>query len=182
MKSIREAKWFYIICSVLTAAAGIYIIIRPHSSAIFLCRLMGVLAVICGAAKIFGYISYDIYNLAFQFDLSLGIFAIIAGLVMLLRSEHVIAFLPVLIGIFILVDGVFKLQTAVDAYRFGLSGWWLFLIGSVICAILGILLITDPFYGSEALTVLVGIGIAADGIQNLFNAAYTVKIIKNKKL
>ena len=175
MKSIREAKWFYIICSVLTASAGIYIIIRPHSSAIFLCRLMGVLAVICGAAKIFGYISYDIYNLAFQF-------AIIAGLVMLLRSEHVIAFLPVLIGIFILVDGVFKLQTAVDAYRFGLSGWWLILIGSVICAVLGILLITDPFYGSEALTVLVGIGIAADGIQNLFNAAYTVKIIKNKKL
>ena len=79
---------------------------------------------------------------------------------------------------FVLVDGVFKLQTAVDAKRFGLSNWWLILLGSLICAVLGLLLIVDPFGGSNALMIFVGISLLTDGLQNLFNVFYTVKILK----
>ena len=120
------------------------------------------------------------FNLAFQFDLALGVFTLIFGLILLLRSARVVAFMPAILGVFVLVDGVFKLQTAVDAKRFGLSNWWLILLGSLICALFGLLLIIDPFSGNSVLKTFVGLSLAIDGLQNLFNAFYTVKILKNQ--
>ena len=133
MKTIKQAKWCYIICSVLLIAAGIYIMVRPYASAIIFCRVIGVVSLFYGVSKILGYFSHDLYNLAFQFDLALGVFTLIFGLILLLRSARVVAFMPAILGVFVLVDGVFKLQTAVDAKRFGLSNWWLILLGSLIC-------------------------------------------------
>ena len=101
-------------------------------------------------------------------------------MILLLRSARVVAFMPAILGVFVLVDGVFKLQTAVDAKRFGLSNWWLILLGSLICALFGLLLIIDPFSGNNVLMTFVGLSLAIDGLQNLFNAFYTVKILKNK--
>ncbi len=160
MKTIKQAKWCYIICSVLLIAAGVYIMVRPYASAIIFLQ---------------GY-----RRCAFQFDLALGVFTLIFGLILLLRSARVVAFMPAILGVFVLVDGVFKLQTAVDAKRFGLSNWWLILLGSLICALFGLLLIIDPFSGNSVLMTFVGLSLAIDGLQNLFNAFYTVKILKNK--
>lgn len=180
MKTIKQAKWCYIICSVLLIAAGIYIMIKPYASAIIFCRVIGAVSLFYGVSKILGYFSHDLYNLAFQFDLALGVFTLIFGLILLLRSARVVAFMPAILGVFVLVDGVFKLQTAVDAKRFGLSNWWLILLGSLICALFGLLLIIDPFSGNSVLMTFVGLSLAIDGLQNLFNAFYTVKILKNK--
>ena len=127
MKTIKQAKWCYIICSVLLIAAGVYIMIKPYASAIIFCRVIGAVSLFYGVSKILGYFSHDLYNLAFQFDLALGVFTLIFGLILLLRSARVVAFMPAILGVFVLVDGVFKLQTAVDAKRFGLSNWWLIL-------------------------------------------------------
>lgn len=178
MKTIRQAKWCYMICSVLLAALGIYVIARPFSSAVLFCRIIGGVSVLIGLTKILGYLSHDLYNLAFQFDLALGIFMAVWGLVLLLRTERVIAFLPVVIGLFVLIDGVFKLQTSIDAKRFGLTHWWLILVGALFCAVLGTLLIADPFGSSKLLMIFVGISLTVDGAQNIFNAVYTVKMIK----
>ena len=176
MKTIKQAKWCYIICSVLLIAAGVYIMIKPYASAIIFCRVIGAVSLFYGVSKILGYFSHDLYNLAFQFDLALGVFTLIFGLILLLRSARVVAFMPAILGVFVLVDGVFKLQTAVDAKRFGLSNWWLILLGSLF----GLLLIIDPFSGNNVLMTFVGLSLAIDGLQNLFNAFYTVKILKNK--
>ena len=180
MKTIKQAKWCYIICSLLLIAAGVYITARPYASAVIFCRVIGAVSLVYGISKILGYFSHDLYNLAFQFDLARGVFTLIFGLILLLRSARVVTFMPVIIGVFVLVDGVFKLQTAVDANRFGLSNWWLILLGSLLCIALGLLLMVDPFSGSGALMTFVGISLAIDGLQNLFNAFYTVRILKNR--
>ena len=187
MKTIKQAKWCYIICSVLLIAAGIYIMVRPYASAIIFCRVIGAVSLFYGVSKILGYFSHDLYNLAFQFDLALGVFTLIFGLIPVsythpdaADSARVVAFMPAILGVFVLVDGVFKLQTAVDAKRFGLSNWWLILLGSLICALFGLLLIIDPFSGNSVLMTFVGLSLAIDGLQNLFNAFYTVKILKNQ--
>ena len=165
MKTIKQAKVFYVICSVLLCIVGVLLIIFPNVSAITLCYVIGTIAALCGVAKIVGYFSHDLYNLAFQFDLALGIFMTAVGAIMLISPEKVTKFFSVMIGLFVMVDGVFKLQTAVDAKRFGLSNWWLILI-----------IHTDS--GSSIMMILVGISLLIDGIQNLFNALYTVRIMK----
>ena len=180
MQIYENFKKVYIVLSVLFIAAGICMLIWPSAFAYALCYLVGGVCIAHGIMRLVGYFSGDLYRIAFQFDLALGVFTLIFGLILLLRSARVVAFMPAILGVFVLVDGVFKLQTAVDAKRFGLSNWWLILLGSLICALFGLLLIIDPFSGNSVLMTFVGLSLAIDGLQNLFNAFYTVKILKNQ--
>lgn len=176
----KKAKWCYIICSVLFCVLGLCLIVFPTISALTLCYFIGGLSVAYGVTKIFGYFSHDLYNLAFQFDLALGIFVTILGMIFLVHPEGLIAIFPILIGIFVMIDGVFKLQTSFDAKRFGLKEWWLILLGAILSIVLSALLVFDPFAGSDVLMIMIGISLLADGLQNLFNAIYTVKILKRE--
>lgn len=180
MRRVQSAKWMYSISSLLLCVLGLVMIIWPALSARIVCYLFGGVMIFYGATKLWGYFSRDIYRLAFQFDLALGILLCIMGLILILHPNAIIAVLPVVIGLIVLIDGVFKVQTAFDAKRFGLREWWLILLGAVLCIGLGLLLLSDPFEGSSWLMVLVGIALMVDGVQNLFNALYTVKVSRRR--
>ena len=51
-----------------------------------------------GAEKIIGYFSRDMYRLAFQFDLALGIFVAIIGVILLLRPGRVLERVDFIVG------------------------------------------------------------------------------------
>ena len=181
MDLIKKAKHAYITISVIMLVLGLVLLIWPKMSLSVLCCLIGVMLVIGGAVKLVGYFSKDLYRLAFQFDLALGIFVSVIGIILILHPYWIMSFFPIVIGIFIMVDGVFKIQTSVDAQRFGLTNWWLILTGGILCIVLGILLVFDPFSSATALVAIMGVSLIVDGLQNLFNVLYTVKIIKRAK-
>ena len=130
---------------------------------------------IFGAVKLLSYFSRDLFRLAFQFDFALGIFAVLAGILILLHPTNVVNVMPVIIGVFVLLDGSFKIQTARDAKIFGLHGWWGILVLAILTCLGGLFLIINPFSGAVALMILLGATLIMDGIQNLCVVAYTVK-------
>ena len=127
-----------------------------------------------------GYFSKDVYRLAFQFDLAIGIAMILCGAVIVIRPRMLIAMLPVILGVLVLIDGLFKIQKALDSKRFGMKKWWISLTFGILASVIGIFLILDPFEGNKILTVLLGITLIVDGIQNLWMVLYTVKSKKAK--
>ena len=175
--SLKFAKILYIICSFLLCAVGILYIAGHSIATDILCYVIGGTLILCGIVKIIGYFSYDIYHLAFQFDLALGILVIIIGILFLVRSGSTVDSSNLHIGLFVLIDGVFKLQTATDAKKFGLGKWWIILLGSVFCIGSGGFLIFDLLDNRDIVNILIGVSLLIDGGQNLFNAYYTVKII-----
>ena len=64
-KYIQAAKSGYIIVSVLLCMLGAALIADPTFSVLLLCRLSGLLLVLFGAIRIVGYVSKDLYRLAF---------------------------------------------------------------------------------------------------------------------
>lgn len=115
--------------------------IAPGIALDVVCIIFGIYMIIYGAVKIMGYFAKDAYQLAFQFDLALGIVIAIVGVVFVCRTARVVQLLSTCIGIVMLVDATFKIQTSIDSKRFGISRWWLMLILAVIVAAIGILLI-----------------------------------------
>lgn len=178
MKRVQAAKNGYIISSAVFCAAGIFLLLWPGISAALLCMLMGVLLLLCGIVKIWGYFSEDPYQLAFQFDLAFGLLSGLMGLVMLMHRDSVISFLHFAVGIIALVDGLFKFQTALDARRFGLEKWRVILAAAVLTNAAGFLLVLNPFQKTEAypLLMLMGITLLLEGALNLCVALSTVKI------
>ena len=85
----------------------------------------GVFLILLGAVKITGFLSKDLYRLAFQYDSIYGVLLIGIGLIFLVRPVLTVESTGLLLGIFVFTDGIIKIQVARHARRFGISVWWL---------------------------------------------------------
>ena len=176
---LRHIKGVYLLLDILWFLSGLILMIWPGFSSKLICSVLGILCVVCGAVKLFSYFSKDPYRLAFQFDLALGIFGLILGAVLIFRSKTILSLLPVLVGLFTVVSGVFKLQTAMDARRFGLRKWWGMLLLSILTILMGAVLLLRPF-GTALLAIrFMGLAMVLYGIQELTTTAYTVNTRSN---
>lgn len=181
MRQIKIVKSAYSILVVSLVILGLVLLIWPKTTLEVICKIFGIILIICGMIKMLGYFTKDMFQLAFQHDLGLGIVSIIVGFVMLFRTVPMLEVVSTGIGIFILIDAALKIQTAIDAKRFGIQRWWVILSIALVVTIVGILLITIPFQATEIITRLIGINLCLDGFLNLWVVQNTVKIIRRNE-
>jgi len=175
MEFVRKAKWAYAIAAAMLIVMGVCLLIWPEKPADTICGVLGIVFAVFGAVKLICYFSPDRYGLAFQFDFALGLAALLAGIVMMLHAEQIVRVAPILVGVFIMIDGAFKLQTSLDAKHFGLEKWWFILILALVTCMCGLVLLLDPFSSSRSLTMWQGATLIVDGAQNLCIVIDTVK-------
>lgn len=178
---MRIAKIGYIVMSVVFCIAGILCIAKPDVSAKAIGLFTGTAMIIFGAVKLVGYFSKDLYRLAFQFDLGSGILLLVLGLILLTNPEGLMRFLCTVLGIFVLTDSLFKMQTALDSKRFGIKNWWLIMAMSMLGGLAGLFLVICSASGAQLLTALLGVSLLAEGILNLCTVLNTVRIVRHQK-
>ena len=136
--------------------------------------------IVVGAVKIVGYLSRDLYRLAFQYDLAFGILSIALGIMVILEPDDVIDTICIAVGIAFAMDGLLKIQIALDSKYFGIREWWLIFSVAVLNAVIGLLLIFRPSERLHFLMLMLGISLLTDGILNLITVLSTVKIISHQ--
>lgn len=174
-KTVRFAKIGYILVSAVFCVTGIFLLFYRKVSAAALTNACGGLLLVCGAVKLTGYFSKDIYQLAFQFDFAMGLFAAVIGLFMLVKEGGSPHRFEQLFGILMLTDGLLKLQTAVDAKKFGIRPWWLIGSLALLASIAGVWLVFYPAVHEENMALAAGIAFLLDGALNLSIAVCAVK-------
>ena len=178
---MRIAKIGYIVMSVMFCIAGALFIALPDISITMIGISMGIAMIVFGIVKLVGYFSRDLFRLAFQFDLELGILLLVLGLIVLIRPDDLMTFMCIALGISILTDGLFKVQIALDSKRFGIKSWWVIFALAVVAGTIGVFLIFRSAKSAQFLTVLLGVSILAEGILNLYTVISTVLIIKHQQ-
>ena len=178
---MRIAKIGYIVMSVVFCIAGILFIAMPDISITMIGIFTGIAMMIFGIVKLIGYFSRDLFRLAFQFDLELGILLIVLGIAVLIRPENLMTFICIALGITVLTDALFKIQIALDSAKFGIKSWWVILILAIAAGAIGVFLILRSAKSAEFLTVLLGVSLLVEGILNLYTVIRTVLIIKNQQ-
>jgi len=178
---MRIAKYGSIIISIIFCIVGILMILLPAPSIHALGVFFGISTILFGMVKLVGYYSKDLYRLAFQYDFQFGILLLILGCITLFRTDNMLIFICISLGICILADCLFKAKIAIEARHFGIRKWWLTAILSIAAGLAGLLLILRPFKVAQALIVLLGVAFLAEGILNLSVMFSLVKIIKNQK-
>ena len=177
---MRIAKIGYIALSVVFCIVGVLFVAWSDIGTQVLSLALGIAMIVFGGIKIVGYFSKDLFRLAFQFDLELGIISAVLGIIVLLNPFGTITFIFIAMGIAILADALFKIRIAIDAKRFGVGAWWMILSLAFLTAIAGVLLVFRPWESANILTVLLGISLISEGILNLCVAVSTVKIVKHQ--
>ena len=160
---VRSAKIINIVAAALMCVAGVLLMALGSMESVLAQRIMlGILFGLTGFARIFGYYSNDLYRLAFQFDLAFGVFCELLTLLLVLAPEQNYAVLHMLLVMYVLFDGLLKLQMSFDARKFGMKSWGLML--------------------ATALVVCVAAAFAAAAIQSeILAPVFTVRIRAKKK-
>lgn len=178
MTKVRMARDGYVLISVIFYIAGIAYMMIPSVPPFALSICGGMVLVAYGIVKIIGYLSDDMYNLAFQYDLACGLLLIVLGVIILGCNLRIYPYFSTVFGLLILMDAVLKVQTAKDAKAFGLETWKWILIFSIIAAVFGALIIIKPFPGRQTGRIIAGLGLLAEGFMNHLTVKETVKVTK----
>jgi len=146
---------------VLTVIAGVFAIGAPLASGLGVTIFIGVALAIGGGARIiaaFGADSFGQGALAFIG----GLLGAVAGVILATRPGLGLATLTLLIGSYLLVDGI---ANAVLAFRVRPGqGWGWILFSGIVTVLLGILLLAEwPLSGTWALGTLVGVNLLFSG-------------------
>lgn len=181
MKYLKGIKTAYICAGVLFSIMGLVLIFFPEISMRAICCILGAFIIMLGVIKICAYFSDDRYNIAFQFDLALGILAIVIGIIFIAKTNWVLSFFSTIMGIVITASSMFSVQASIDAKKLGLRAWGALLAISICSMILGILLIFCPIKSLNLLARLYGIGCVLEGVSKIIAAAYTTQKISNYK-
>lgn len=175
------AKYGYILMSALMCVLGLVLIAVPDFSIKVLGWVCGGILVVFGVVRLVGYFSKDLYRLAFQYDLALGIITAAIGVLILVNPGSLMWLICVTLGLSILADSIFKVQIALDSKKFGIKEWWVILLFAALSAVFGLTIMFRPGESGRLLMVFLGISILLDGFLNICTAVTAVKIVKNQR-
>lgn len=168
MKEITKWKWAYLLLTVAVMAFDICLIIWPGISAEILCYVLGTILLVVGVIRIVCYFRRGISVLWHRYELPLGILDALLGIYFFSHPVNVLLILPIVVGIIIIVDSVFHLQTALELRGIGAKRWWLLFAFAIVSILVAIGLIHNPFEGSMTLMIYLGISLVIESIQSLY--------------
>ncbi len=177
-KFLPLAKAGYAALSCILCGMGFWTALQPTFPAAFLGIAAGCMMMAFGAVKMLGYFSRDLYQLAFQHDLAFGMLLLALGALTLALLRRDLTVLCLVIGIAILADGLFKIQTAMDARRFGLPAWGILFALAALAGGFGALLAFRFSADAQTLTVLMGTALMLEGMLGLCVALCTLKVTR----
>lgn len=177
---LKEAKITHLTASAILFITGIILMAWADIEPVAARYLVAIGFAVIGLARVLGYFANDLYRLAFQYDLAIGLLSVILAVLIFIYPSNLMAILPFGAGIYVLSDALLKLQTAIDAKLFGMRQWIGLLTASLIASAAGIVSLIVAVLWQEP-TILVGVAIAADGALNFFNTMATVRVGAQKK-
>lgn len=180
MHIAKQAKSTFICFSALGIAIGACLIIWPQISAETICVILGIFLLAIGVLRIVLYFNGTVFGIPLYADLAIGFLIAFIGVLLIIHPGEAAYLLPLIMGFFMIFDGAFKLQTAVDIKRAGVRSWWYLLILAILTAACGVFLVADPFTGVSALMIALGICLIIDGVQNICTLTYISRYIKKE--
>ncbi len=185
---VKQAKLIYIFCAVLTLLLGVSLLLFPeHIRGSLQCYLIGGVFCLSGGARLLGYFANDLYHLAFQFDLALGALMLLFGIVMFIYPDNLATYTGHIVTVMVLVDGLFKVQTALDGRKFGIHKWLIMICTAILTCVLAFVAIlllwnqSPTALASSWSWFVPGSVLIADGAENIWHTSYTVRVRAKKK-
>ncbi len=175
MKSFQKSlNWI----SIGYLIVGIALILWPEALLQTACYIIGAIVLIAGLSSIFSYLKIKDEMFSARVTLVIGIVVSGLGLFLLLQPKTVASILPVIVGLFVLFDGISRLQTAWHLKQAGYEKWWGMAIPSLISAGLGGLILFNPFGTAALMVQMIGLILTFEGIINLSTGLFARNIFK----
>lgn len=167
-----------ILISALLIIVAIFLIAKPGIALSTVVTLFAIVFLVDGIINIIAYMMEDAEIRAFSNELMMGILLVILGLMILLNQPLFISILPIMIGIWIFIKSIMKFQLAINLKSAVAERWGLLVVSSILMAILGVLIIANPFEAIFTLTRFIGIMMLVAEVINICESVYFLQQTK----
>ena len=175
---LRSVKTRLVITALVVIAIGVLFVLKPGTSGTWICYIVGAALCVSGVVLFITYFLGDFQKSFGSFDLVWGAALLLCGVYILVRPSLLYGLLTTAFAIFLVVDGVLKLQYAIDLYRMKAKGWWFVLAVALVMGVLGVVALFNPFATMVTLMTFLGITLIADGVMDLLSIAYVHAVAK----
>ena len=127
---IKKMSITSIVFSLIFILTGIFLLLRPETAINIICYVLGVLLLLSGVVSIVQFFSDKTSDNYLSFSFIFGAFVFIFGLIILIKPAIVASIIPLLLGVWMLINGVTKLSYSLTINKFNNST--VSIIGSIL--------------------------------------------------
>lgn len=161
-----------IIMGLMYIIIGVLITFNPLLTQIVLIYIIGILAIFYGVNLVVRYFrGFDGYA-SIIIDLIMGLLLVGSGIYVLFNPVISSLTLPMVAGIYLIVDAIVKVPASYQAYKVFDIPLWIILITILIPFILGLLLVLEPFNTAMQIVMITGIFFIISGIIDVIITIY----------
>ena len=146
-----------IISSVLLFLFGLILAVNAEGFIKSITVAIGVVLLLIGVFPVIDYFRYRKEGLGASVGLISGIFSIVCGLMLLINEDLLMILIPVFIGVWMIINGINKIQVSFEIKDLGEKSWIITFIYSILIIVLGGYFIVNPISGATTVTSFIGI-------------------------
>ena len=167
-----------IITSIFLLALGILLIVKSEATILMVSYVIGAVLIALGILAIINFLrsKSELYHL----DIVYGIVTIILGVLVIKNPKVIGSIIPFVVGTGILINSGTKLKYALDLRENKEEVWKYTLLVATISAVLGVLLIFNPFKASSILVQVIGIVISIYAVLDIVSTILLKKRFTKK--
>lgn len=172
-----KIKNLSIITIIASAVMGIVLLARPGETLYVVSMICGITMIALGVGALISYFVKDRNMLL----IILAVISVIMGIIVCVKYKSIVSILLFLFGLFILISGIVDLITSIDVKRYGFGDWIVSFLMSLVTAVLGLLIVVNPFSSSLAVIRLLGISLLVYAVLDLIAFIQVKKVAKAVK-
>lgn len=167
-----------IITSLFLLALGILLIVKSDATIMMVSYVIGAVLIALGVLAIINFLrsKSELYHL----DIVYGIVTIILGVLVIENPKVIGSIIPFVVGVGILINSGTKLKYALDLRDNKEEVWKYTLIVAIISAILGVLLVFNPFKATSLIVQIIGIVICVYALLDIVSTILLKKRFTKK--
>lgn len=180
---IKKYEGCSVVVSVLMICLSLFLMFKPLESLEVFTVIFAIIILLSGLGYLISYFTISKESRLFSIDLLLGLVTIISGIMLLVYKKDVINVFPIILGIWIIISNLFKLQLSINLSLFLDNAYLGLVLITILMIAFGLLLIINPFASFMTITVTAGTLLLITEVINLIESIYVIiKLNKVKDL
>ena len=179
MDRMGQLKKSKLIAGIISAILGAVLLFWPGLTMSLICQFVGIALAVTGLLTAAVFFTQPKDNPFRTISLIAGIPLAIIGVFIFLRPAFLIQFIPIVVGVIVLFDGVMNLIETFDLMKQKYSKWWISLIFAVLTILMGMMLILRPFGFAQFVMQAIGVIMLYNGFSDIFIASRIKTQIKD---
>lgn len=170
-----------VISSVLLFLFGLILAVNAEGFIKSITVAIGVILLLIGVFPVIDYFRYRKDGLGASVGLISGIFSIVCGLMLLINEDLLMILIPVFIGVWMIINGINKIQVSFEIKDLGEKSWIITFIYSILIMVLGGYFIVNPISGATTVTSFIGIILCIYAVLDIIDCVIIKVKVKNFK-